>query len=87
MDEILLVAAGQRLASAVAIALPPEEAGNLVLLRVGVVLAEFRQHFLRPGDVPVVLHAGVPVDLFRVRPLLPAFRRPFVARMNPGDAL
>ena len=72
MHEVLLVSAGKRGTTAVPIALPPEEARDLVFLRTGVILVEFSQHLLRSGNIAVVLHAGVPVDLLRLRAFLPA---------------
>ena len=60
---------------AILVALPPEESGDLVLLRTRVIAVQFGQHSLRIGDIAVVLDAGVPADRLGRFALLPLVRR------------
>jgi hypothetical protein len=53
--EILLIARRVHGVAAVLLALPEEEARDLVLCCPGVVLAQIRQHFLCVGSVIVIL--------------------------------
>ena len=83
-SQVLLVAVEVGGIVAVLAALPPEETGNSVLRRAGVVGIEFCEDFLGVGGVVVVLLAGVPLDAFRLSALVPLLGRLLIARVDHG---
>ena len=82
--QVLLVAVEVGGVVAVLAALPPEETGNSLLRRAGVVGADLCEDFLGVGGVVVVLLAGVPLDAFGFGVLLPFLGRLLITRIDHG---
>ena len=82
VDEILLVVGRMHGIPAVLLALPEEEASDLVLFRPGIVLAKICKRLLCIGVVVVVLLARIPADRLRLGALGPGVRGILVAGIH-----